>query len=68
MCLIKLTTICYVTKCGFLGGARTNKKKHVCAFMSQKEDDYRGYLVLNERFSVTPIHHADTYLSKKIKK
>lgn len=38
-----------------------------CAFVSHNEDDYRGYLGLDERFSVMPIHHTDTYLSKKKK-
>ncbi len=33
--------------------------------MLHNEDDYRGYLGLDERFSATPIHQPDTYLSRK---
>lgn len=33
--------------------------------MSHNEDDYRAYLGLDERFSVTPIDQADTYLSEQ---
>ncbi len=39
-------------------------KKRARAFISHNEDDYRGYLGLDERSSVMPIHQADTYLSK----
>lgn len=36
--------------------------------MSHNEDDYRAYLGLDERFSVTPIDQADTYLSEREQK
>lgn len=32
--------------------------------MSHNEDDYRGYLGFDERFSAMPIHQTDTYLSE----
>lgn len=35
------------------------------AFVCQNDDDYRGYLGLDERLSVMPIDQADTYLSEK---
>lgn len=38
------------------------------AFMSHNEDDYRGYLGLDERPSVMPVDQADTYLSEREQK
>lgn len=38
------------------------------AFMPHNEDDYRGYLGLDERPSVMPVDQADTYLSEREQK
>lgn len=56
--------ICDFLKWMVLGGTGTHKK-HLCAFTTYNEGDYRGYLGLDERFSMMPIHQADTYLSRE---
>lgn len=40
-------------------------REHLPAFMFYNEAHYKGYLGLDERSSLMPIHQADTYLSKK---
>lgn len=45
----------------------TLKNVHA-AFISHNEDDYRGCLGLNERFSAMPVAQAYTYLSERDEK
>lgn len=44
---------------------RHQEQEHVRAFVCHNDNDYRGYLGLDERLSVMPIDQADTYLSEK---
>lgn len=49
----------------FHDGTRTHETKNAYApSCYHNEDDYSGYLGLDERFAAMPIHQADTYLSK----
>lgn len=50
-------------------GEHLNTLKNVrAAFISHNEDDYRGCLGLNERFSAMPVAQAYTYLSERDEK
>lgn len=52
-----------------LMGRHLNTPKNVrAAFISHNEDDYRGCLGLNERFSAMPVAQAYTYLSERDEK